>query len=198
MSMSETKSELRKKHLNLRNAMSKSEVLERSSFVCKNLLALKCVQNAKTILMYHPLGNEVDLTSMYELFAVVGKKIFLPYTEDGDMLVGEWRGDKDLEMGEYGIMVPSVDKDEQTQGALCTAIDVVLVPGIVFDKKGNRVGFGKGYYDRFLAKTKPDCVKVAVCYDNQMALDGDGIPAEPQDVKMDYIVTESGVIVSPD
>lgn len=191
-----TKSELRKKHLNFRNAMSRSEVLEKSAAICKHLLELKCVRNAETILMYYPLGNEVDLTSLYELFTLAGKQILLPYTEGGEIFLGVWCAEKELEVGEYGIMVPEVNKDEQRK--LCELVDVVVVPGIVFDKRGNRVGFGKGYYDRFLVKTRHDCVKIAVCYNNQFIggeckNESQLIDAEPQDVRMDYIVMENGV-----
>ena len=69
------------------------------------------------------------------------------------------------------------------------ALDVILIPGIAFDRRGHRIGSGKGYYDRFLTRTQ--AVRIGLAYDFQVI---DRVPAEPHDVKMDWIVTESEMI----
>lgn len=88
--------------------------------------------------------------------------------------------EKDLVEGAFNIMEP--------QGPLFTdygKIDVVVVPGMAFDKKGNRLGRGKGYYDRFLSQLPPYIYKIGVCFDFQKF---DNIPAEETDVRMDCVV----------
>ncbi|MBR5535798.1 MAG: 5-formyltetrahydrofolate cyclo-ligase [Clostridia bacterium] len=142
----------------------------------KNIRNTSCYKNAKTVMLYMPIKGEADVTGLLS-----DDKVFLtPVTEGEDMsacLVG------DVTEGAFGVMEPiekeAFDKDK---------IDLVIVPGVAFDKAFNRMGFGKGYYDRFLKDMR--AIKIGVCHLFQIV---DHIPCEKHDVKMDMIVTERDV-----
>jgi len=93
--------------------------------------------------------------------------------------------DSDMQTGAFGISEPKAQIPVPEE-----EIDVILVPGIAFDKKGGRIGFGKGYYDRLLSRTK--AVKIGLCHAVQLVED---TFCEPHDVRMDYVITESELIV---
>lgn len=133
-------------------------------------------KRAKTVMLYMPINGEADVTGL-----LGDDKIFLlPVTGESDIhasCMGE------LTRGAFGVLEP-VDKHAFDKNA----IDLVLVPGVVFDKGFNRIGFGKGYYDRFLKDM--DAVKIGICHSFQLV---EEIDSEEHDVKMDLIVTEKKV-----
>lgn len=138
--------------------------------------SIECYKSAKTVMLYMPVNGECDVTGLINC----DKTFLLPVTEGDDMyaaVIGE------LEKGAFNVPVPR----EKTVFDK-TKIDVVIVPGVAFDKKYNRMGYGKGYYDRFLKDI--DAVKIGVCHSFQLISE---LPAEEQDVKMDIIVTENSV-----
>jgi 5-formyltetrahydrofolate cyclo-ligase len=91
----------------------------------------------------------------------------------------------ELSPGTFGILEPAGEK-----GISPEEIDLVVVPGVAFDKRGNRMGYGAGYYDSFLPKLRPEVKKVAVAFEIQVT---DSLPAEEHDVKMDLIITENTI-----
>lgn len=133
---------------------------------------------ARTLLLYHPLPDEVDVSPLLDMLP--GRTILLPrVTGESTMELRVYEGRGCLEPGAYGIMEPC--------GPLFTdygSIDVAVVPGMAFDKDGNRLGRGKGYYDRFLART-PHIYKIGVCFPFQLL---EAVPAGPTDVRMDEVV----------
>ena len=91
---------------------------------------------------------------------------------------------EELHKGAYGILEPSTKRPVAEND-----IDVIIVPGLAFDRRGGRMGFGAGYYDRLLIKT--NAVKIGLCYDFQLM---DSVPSEEHDVPMDYIITEKEIV----
>lgn len=166
--------------------MTKKEVEEKSFRACDNFLASDIYKNSKILMLYMPLGNETDTTKIIKRAYEDGKKVVFPVTERESGVITPYFADENavFEKGAFNV-------NEPKNGAKADLpdIDVILVPGIAFDRKGARVGFGKGCYDRLLKDT--DAVKAGFCYDFQVC---DGIPAEKHDVTMDFLVTETEMI----
>lgn len=136
----------------------------------------------ETIVAYYSLPDEVDTHGFIDWLIAEGKTVYLPKViSDEDMVLCRYTGAESLCEGVFGIMEPVGEEllaDE--------AIDVVLVPGMAFDGEGNRLGRGKGYYDRFLKLlTNPRPKLIGVCFDFQKV---DMVPTEPTDVKVDVVV----------
>ncbi len=179
------KAEIRSQNKQQRSKMSKAEVSEKSKVICKHLFDSDLYKSANTIMLYMPLGNEVDTSSIMEKAFADGKRAVLPVMDAEDIIVPCFADtNTKFQSGRYSIQEPT-----DAQIADPRDIDIVLVPGIAFDKYGNRIGFGKGCYDGFLNSTK--AVKIGICYDFQVC---NKISADPHDVKMDYIICEKGWI----
>ena len=179
------KNEIRKKFKEKRRLMEKSEVSKKSRFACEVFLKSEMYKNAKTLMLYIPLGNETDTTEIIKRAFADGKKLIFPVTDERTGVITPCYAttETEFEKGAFAVNEPVVKNCASAKD-----IDVIIVPGIAFDKKGRRIGFGKGCYDRLLKNTS--AVKTGFCYDFQLC---DEIPAEEHDVKMDCIITENGV-----
>lgn len=159
---------------------SGKELEELSLPVIRRLLSDAKIRAAKTVLMYYSLPDEVFTHNVIDRLVNEGKTVLLPHVTDGEnMELREYESRSDLAAGCYGILEPS-GRVFDDYGR----IDVAVVPGMSFDADCNRLGRGKGYYDRFLAKI-PDLFKIGVCFDFQKL---DHIPADGNDVRMDKII----------
>ncbi len=172
--------------MNCKEAVRREMIDKRKKLDLKNgeifssmITELDCYKNAKTVMLYMPIKGEADVTGL-----LGDEKVFLTPVTDGDDIYAAVLGE--TEKGAFGVPEPK-DKTQFDK----TKIDLVLVPGVAFDKEGNRMGYGKGYYDRFL---KDMCAfKIGVCHSFQIL---DKIPSEKHDVKMDMIVTESAIWIN--
>ena len=147
----------------------------------QQLLSHPRIKQARTLLLYHAMPDEVDTRPLIRLLAQqMGKTVLLPVTLPQTLELRRYTGDENLQAsGKYHIMEPT--------GPLFTrheAIDVVVVPGVAFDAQGRRLGHGKGYYDRLLAQL-PRAYKIGLCFAFQMV---ERVPTTPQDVAMDEVV----------
>ena len=176
----QTKKELRKEIRLLKKQYSEIKLKELSQGIMRKLLELSCVKNANTIMLYCSLPDEVyTLDAIHELHSK-GKRIILPaVVSETEMEARLYEGDGDLRIGSFNIMEPC-GKEFSRYGE----IDVIIVPGMGFDRNGNRLGRGKGYYDRFLEKLD-GVYKIGVCFPFQMFSE---IPADGHDIKMDMII----------
>lgn len=174
---------LRKKYKCQRDSLSKKTV-EYSRLICESCAELDEFKSADTILLYFAKGSEVDLSSLAEIAYSMGKRVAYPRCSgEGRMSFHKIASLPELEKGAFGIMEPPSD------APLCRDSDAVcFVPALAFDTEGFRLGWGGGYYDRFLADFK-GC-KIGVAYDICLA---DKLPRGEFDIKTDYIVTESRV-----
>ncbi len=180
------KNELRKKYKLKRGLLTDAEVKEKSICASNIFLESKIYKNAKNIMLYAPLGNETDTTHIMNRAFDEDKVVILPVTDEKNCEITPCyvkNGEKLLK-GAF-----SIDEPMEKRVADISKIDVILVPGIVFDKNGRRVGFGKGCYDRFLKNTS--ALKIGFCYDFQIC---DKIPAEEHDITVDFLITEKEII----
>ncbi len=135
-------------------------------------------RNARTVLLYYPIHNEVDLRPLLDKYHG-SKTLLLPVTHRKAMEIRPYTGETCLKPGYARIPEPQTP-------AYTGKIDLILVPGVVFDRKGHRIGRGGGYYDRFLKKYKQAC-KVGVAYDFQ--LKHHDLPQTWRDQPLDGVVT---------
>ena len=176
-----SKLQLRKEIKNKKRQFPSQQLHELSFAVITRLLAHPRVKSAKTIMLYHSLPDEVDTHTIVDSLLMSGKTILLPrVTGEGTMELHRYNGPKDMQVGAYGIMEPTGEVYTDYSN-----IDLAVVPGVAFDHDGNRMGRGKGYYDRFLPLI-PDKEKIGVCFPFQMIT---SIPAEEHDIRMDEIIT---------
>lgn len=163
--------------------MSEREVTGLSTLISESFLALPELCKAESVCTYVSKGNEVDTRYIIESLWRLGKRVYVPKVYGKDMHFHRISSFDELVCGSYGIMEPEGDAYEDALGG------IIIVPGVAFDKKLNRIGFGGGYYDRYLAG-HDGFFKVALAYDFQVV---DEIQAEPTDIKPDVIVTESRI-----
>ena len=141
---------------------------------------------AKVVMFYVDMRNEVMTKNAIKRALAHGKRVIVPRVKKGyGLLAIEINSLDELAPGTFGVLEPA----EKEEIAL-NEIDIVVVPGVAFDKKGHRIGYGGGYYDNFLPKLRLDAKKVAVAFEMQIR---DLIPVEFHDVKMDMIITEKSV-----
>ena len=152
-----------------------------SAKVLAALEAHPAFRAANTILLYHSLKDEVDTHAFIRKWSKE-KRILLPVVVGDDLELRIYSGPEDMATGSYGI--------EEPTGEVFTdlaAIDFIAVPGVAFDSKGNRLGRGKGYYDRLLPRI-PSAFKAGICFPFQLV---EEVPAESHDIRMDIIITSN-------
>lgn len=165
-----------------RELLSSFEVRETSERITEVLLGSSYFQKAETVMSYMSFKNEVDTHEINSTVLRAGKKLLLPRTVGKEKMEAvEYR--KGLQRGAMGIEEPIGEK-------YIGKIDLIIVPGVAFDKEGNRIGFGRGYYDRFL-EDYPDSMKISLAYDFQMV---ERIEAEEHDKKVDIIFLKNNLI----
>ena len=177
------KKETRKKYIRLRNEMPHQEVKSLSEDICRNIAESDVFKEAEYIYAYYPLGNEVDVRLLVEKAWGMGKRVSFPRTKGEDMDFFEADSFDDFEEGNFHVMEPKGDNPVNWEKAL------VIVPGVAFDKRGNRMGYGKGYYDHFLENHK-DVITMAASYELQIMYE---VPTESHDVPLDYVATEKRI-----
>lgn len=182
------KKQLRTHIMEARKAMPSAERNIRSERACKHLLTSESLASVKTIMAFHPFGEELDILPFVEEARKRGQEIWLPLTISSDRRLIPYRyaGPQMLKQGVYGIWEPDPAKAEQ--GDL-SKLDTVLVPGVAFDRHGGRMGYGGGYYDRFLAGLGKKPYLLGVGFSMQVV---DHVPLEPHDIPLDALVTEDG------
>ena len=165
--------------------MKSCEVEEKSKSAAEIFLNSDIYKNANVVMLYYPLGNETDTLYIFQRALIDNKTVVFPVTDIVTSEMTPVLADNNTQFlkGAYSVFEPDNKKVYNEK------IDLVIVPGIAFDKRGFRVGFGKGCYDRFLEKT--NTIKVGFCYDFQIT---DNIENDIFDIKMNYLVSESGMI----
>lgn len=160
---------------------------QRDRAILKKIITLKELKKAKIVLFYLPIHGEVEITNLFEKLKL-NKKFVLPRVNSKTTTLTLYiikNLKKDVEIGAYKILEPK----KKLPKVKPQAIDLALIPGIVFSKNGHRVGYGKGFYDRLLKKI--ECPKIGVAYDFQIV---DNISGEPHDTPLDKIITEKQII----
>lgn len=194
----------RKRYIALRNELSQEAVKAKSAVICEKILESPEYNEAQIILAYYPLGNEVNCLSVLADALKKEKRVMLPRTEkDCQMDFYEIHSFSDVEEGTFHVMEPKdycerfepadtmVVTDNIRQESLSASDVLVLVPGVVFDRQGNRYGYGKGYYDRYFA-WYPQFKRIALAYMEQVS--DESLECLETDVKMHVIVTDDETI----
>ena len=170
--------------LKKRNSMGKKAIKQKSAKIIKKLTSLKEFKRSKTILGYASIRSEtMTLDFIKRLLKNKRKKLVLPKVEGKRMVLSKIDDFAELKKGSFfNILEPRKIKKVKK-------VDLILVPGIAFDQTGHRIGYGKGYYDRLLKKTK--AVKVGLAFELQLI---DKVPNHPHDVPVDMVVSEKRVM----
>lgn len=171
----------------MRLALKKEEVMECSKACVSKVLQFPELIEAKTVCVYMPTGNEIDTTEIIRYCKENGKRFAAPRVNGDTMEFYYFTDETDMEQGAYDIWEPTGTEAVEDEESL------VIMPGVAFDLSCNRIGYGKGYYDRYLS-AHPHMKKVALAYDFQIV---GRIKREVHDVRPDVVVTESRVIMKP-
>ena len=166
-----------------RAALPREVRASRGAAVVRRFLELPEVVEAATVVGFWSFGSEIPTRPLLSALLVRGVLLGLPAIEDGELEVRSWREGEALRETAFGAMEP-----EEGTPLDPTTIDVVCVPGVAFDLAGRRVGYGGGYYDRFLRSVGPSALRAAIAFDLQI-VDVD-LPAGRFDVGVDVVVTE--------
>ena len=180
------KKKIREEMKEKRKNMEIAEVMQKSNLAQDIFLKSEQYKKAKSVMLYMPLGNEVSTFEIISDGIKQGKNILVPITDKDTFEISAYRITENTEF-EKGTFSVSEPKEKESFDA--SGIDVVLVPGIAFDRYCGRIGFGKGCYDKFLKDIK--AVKIGFCYDFQLV---ERIKTDSNDVNMDYIITEKEFI----
>lgn len=186
--LKELKNEIRNTYKEKRKGISQDKKHILDSAICKRFLALSSYRYADTVLLYAPLKYEIDTLEIALDALSKNKRVAYPKCIEGNEMVYHYVSSPEaLTSGKYGIMEPS--DDLPTYDPASSGHTICVLPAIVYDKKGYRLGYGKGYYDRFLANFKG--TKAGLIYSDFII---DEIPKGRFDLKSDVIITEKGVI----
>ncbi len=184
------KNKIREKLLTHRLKLSQKEVEKFSEKITEKIKRLPEFKKAKVVLLYHPIKNEVDPTPLFENPQTSQKKIFafpLTHADSRRMTLHQIADLNELELDEFKIKSPT----RKHQKIARKNIDLVITPGLAFDPDGNRIGYGKGYFDKLFKNLSTNCTKIALAYDFQII---ENVPAEKHDKKVEIIVTEKRTI----
>jgi 5-formyltetrahydrofolate cyclo-ligase len=185
------KEPLKKKILLLRRGMHPFDVLVKSWQAQENFLNSLFFSKSEVIGAYYPILNEVQTFRIIHECLLVKKTVCLPKLLQGEIVFFSITTLNDLETGSFNIKEPSLNK-----GNICEEIDTVITPGIVFDRRGYRIGYGKGYYDRYLKNFPKQNGSNAVGLGYEFQLASEPIPYEPHDVKLNALITNKEVILT--
>ncbi len=181
------KREVRRRVLALRDATDPAARDRAAALVTECVLALPEVVAATTVLAFWSFGSELPMLPLIEALVQRGVRVGLPVIAGSEMRARAWRpGDPTTEAA-FGAREPAGGAQIDPR-----AIDVVLTPAVAVDRTGRRVGYGGGYYDRFLPRTRDDAVRVAVVLGEQLV--HEDLPAGSFDLRVDVIVTPDEVI----
>lgn len=191
------KSTLRQNYLARRDQLSGAERKRQAEIISREIIESDWFKQAEVVALYAAHGSELNLNAVLEAGFAMGKRMLLPRAETAEKRLTFWAVEEGEELvpGNYGIMEPRIGGKRPF---IIDEIDVVLVPGIVFDQEGNRIGYGGGYYDRFLVdgavgssdlgKARKRAYTVGVGYKEQIV---ERLPIiEEHDVRLDIIMSE--------
>ena len=183
------KSQIREQaHTNRREQPDKEAL---SAQICRRFIELPEYTAAKTVMFYVDVRTEVRTRQALPDALGHGKRIVVPYCVDGELELFHLQNMDELATGMYKILEPKAElRDVAAKRVAVEDLDLVMVPGVAFDRRGARMGHGKGYYDKLLEHARPDAPLVALAFECQLFPE---IPTQAHDVFMDKIVTERAI-----
>lgn len=193
MSKKEQKETLRKKFLARRRELSKSMGRQKSKAVEKHVLKFIAERKIHSVFTYVSCKSEVDTLPLLKKLLSGGKKVFAPkvISREKQLRFYRIRGvARHLQKGAYDILEPRRAENEEARPQKG---DLVLVPGAAFDTRGHRIGYGKGYYDRYLQTLKKNVETMGLCYHDFFMK---RLPAMRHDMRVSCVATEKGIFAS--
>jgi len=187
-----SKNKLRKEYLRKRENLSLEFIKEKSKIITAKLKQYIEKNNYKNIMIFVSFRNEVQTHNMIkELLSEDDKNIYVPYIDKrvNNMRISKIEDfEKDLQPGMFNILEPKINlrKDE-----LYKKLEMIVVPGLIFSKQGYRIGYGGGFYDKFLSKIKDDVMKIGITFSPFIV---DKLPVDKYDLPVDLIITENNEI----
>ena len=191
MNVKEEKAALRRECARIRNGLAAEEKAMMDERICRNLLSLAVFRFAKKLLLYHPIRSEVDVLPLMQAALAAGKEVYFPLCDPekaGVMTFHRVTSRQELTSGSFSVPEPSAAAPLYENDS---SLAVCVIPALAFDKEGYRLGYGKGYYDRFLADFTG--TRIGVGYSTLVLPQ---IPHNRFDLKTDLIVTEKGVRIT--
>ena len=184
--LKQDKRALRRAVLAERDALSGTDRAARSEAIVDRLLGLEEATGAGAVLAFWSFGSEVDTAPLLDRLRSRGTTIALPVTRDGDIVPVIWTPGSSMTETSFGSREP-------TDGRVLQAreLDLIVVPGVAFDRSCHRVGYGGGFYDRLLVSARDGTAAVAIAFGMQVV---EEVPTGPLDRPVDAIVTEDDVI----
>lgn len=181
------KKQIRRKAKEARDGLPKEFIKKHSEAIASNLFSLPEFKVAKNVMFYVSFGSEVETHSMIKDALACGKTVSVPITDIKNKCLHLSKvtdPEKELFPSTFGILEP---KKEHISPVEKKGLDLIVSPGVAFDRHFNRMGYGGGFYDRLFAEIPGHTVKVALCFEMQLH---DGLPVEITDRKLDILVTE--------
>jgi 5-formyltetrahydrofolate cyclo-ligase len=178
----QAKADLRARMRAIRDAIPAEERSAMSALILEHALALREVAAARTVMIYAAMGSEVQTAALIVRLAAAGTRVALPVIDASDMHAVHWRPGDPMQHAGYGAQEPAsgvrVDPTE---------VDVVLAPGLAFDPDGNRLGYGGGYFDRFMAAMRPGALRAGLAFAQQVI---ESVPHDERDQRVDLVITD--------
>lgn len=175
-------------HENRKNQSDKDAV---SRQIVGRFMQLPEYAAAKTVMFYVDVRDEVRTRHALPQALQSGKRIVIPYCVDGLLELFHLESMDELSVGMYKILEPKTElRDVAVKRLQPQDLDLIMVPGVAFDRNGGRTGHGKGYYDKLLEHARPDAPLIALAFECQLFPE---IPCESHDIYMDKVVTEADV-----
>lgn len=180
------KNVLRKEMKEKRKSIALDQRLKLSKQVFSKLEDSQDFKNSKNIFAFVSFGTEIFTHDFIKNSISAGKNIYIPFIneEKNIMYASKLNSFDDLELGFYNILAQPEDKVDVVDPKL---LDLVIVPGLIFGENFYRIGYGGGYYDKFLSQDGVSAKKIGICFDFQLI---DSIDYEPHDVILDEIITD--------
>lgn len=190
------KSDIRKYILSRRDFISEESRKEKDKKIKDRLIGLPEFKASNKILLYASFRSEVDTLDLLKYCIANGKVAVLPKVDkqNNELEIYDIKDVGELASGYFGIPEPNVSEDRRMS---VENMDLILVPGVAFDEQCNRLGYGKGFYDKFLTKVKdkrslqPSAFIIALAYEEQIV---EALPSEVHDIKMNKIITDKRII----
>ena len=181
------KSKLRKHMREVRAAIDTGRRRELARIVEDSVAAVDAVRRARTVLIFYSFGSEIPTRGLIARLSREGKRILLPYLDEERRMEAAV-----VEPGEVPVPAGYGPKEPARRVPVDPAeVDVVIAPGLAFDRLGYRLGYGGGHYDRYLRRLGPEAVRIGIGFSVQLV---DEVPAGPGDQLLDLVVTDQGIV----
>ncbi|NOZ76514.1 MAG: 5-formyltetrahydrofolate cyclo-ligase [Euryarchaeota archaeon] len=187
----DTKHRIRRKVLAWRNDLPEWDLRRRSVLIGENLFKLSDFMDSRTVMFYNSKASEVKTDDMVRRALADGKRVVVPVmdTQEYQLFLSElWDFETELAPGAFQVPEP---KEECIRPVAPEEVDIFILPGVAFDRKGNRLGFGGGYFDKLLKQTKKGALFIGLAFEDQMV---DAIPHAPHDIPVHMVITEDRVV----